>query len=61
MWILILYCYGIGYVYVFVWIQQYDSCKIYGDINVCEEDVMILFIDEWGYIENYKQGDKDRY
>ena len=45
-----LYCYGIGYVYVyvyvFIWIQHYDSCKIYGDINVCEEDVMILFIDE---------------
>ena len=56
-----LYCYGIGYVYVFIWIQHYDSCKIYSDINVCEEDVMILFIDEWGYIENYKQSGKDGY
>ena len=41
-----LYCYGNGYVYVYIWIHHYDSCEIYGDINGCEENVMILFIDE---------------
>ena len=60
-----LYCYGNGngngYVYVYIWIQHYDSCEIYGDINGSEENVMILFIDEGGYIENYKQGGKDGY
>ena len=58
-----LYCYGNGYVYVYVYIRihHYDSCEINGDINGCEENVIILFIDEWGYIENYKQGGKDGY
>ena len=49
------YCYGNGYVYVFIRIQHYDSCEIYGDINVCEEDVMILFIDEWGILRIIKR------